>query len=129
MKLNSGQSTDSWSGKKIDYFKANKCNWPKGITRWDCIFLFAEELLDDSETCQWQDVENIIFNVVSIVLWPNDKTKPFRSNLRFKKSLESETNKKTQFIQMVNSFAGAETDSLELKASNLLHDLNDFGRL
>ena len=129
LKLNSGQSTDSWSGKKIDYFKANKCNWPKGITRWDCIFLFAEELLDDSETCQWQDVENIIFNVVSIVLWPNDKTKPFRSNLRFKKSLESETNKKTQFIQMVNSFAGAETDSLELKASNLLHDLNDFEKV
>lgn len=41
LKLNSGQSTDSWSGKKIDYFKANKCNWPKGNNKMGLYFLIC----------------------------------------------------------------------------------------
>lgn len=99
------------------------------VTRWDCIFLFAEEFLNNAEVKQWQNIENIIFNVVSFVLLPNDGSKSFQSNLHFKESCDGEIDKQKQFIQMVNSFAGAEIDSLEHKANNLLHDLNDFEKV
>ena len=126
--LNSQPGKDAWSNKRLDYFETNHNKWPNGITRWDCIFLFAEEFLDNSETNQWQDIENIIFNVVSFVLWPNE-SKRFQSNLRFKKTQKGKINRQDQFIQMVNSFAGADSDSLEHKASNLLYDLNDFEKV
>lgn len=104
----------------------NKQNWPSGITRWDCIFLFSEEYLDSQEFRQWQDVENMIFNVISLVLWSKETHKSFRPNLKFKKTQESELDSKIIFTNMVNTFSESETDTLEQKADNLLHDLNKF---
>lgn len=127
--LNSWNSVNVSTGQKGDYFKLNKDRWPEGITRWDCIFLFAEKFLDNKENGQWQNIENIIFNVVSIVLWPKNEEKLFRSNLHFKRSYGDELSNKAQFVQMVNSFSGAKTDSLEKKANNLLHDLNKFEKI
>lgn len=60
---------------------------------------------------------------------PNDGSKSFQSNLHFKESCDGEIDKQKQFIQIVNSFAGAEIDSLEHKANNLLHDLHDFEKV
>ncbi|WLC95321.1 AbiH family protein [Limosilactobacillus reuteri] len=127
--LNSGNSVNVSTGQKGDYFKLNKDRWPEDITRWDCIFLFAEKFLDNKENGQWQNIENIIFNVVSIVLWPKNEEKLFQSNLHFKRSYGNELSNKAQFVQMVNSFSGAKTDSLEQKANNLLHDLNKFEKI
>lgn len=79
--LNSWNSVNVSTGQKEDYFELNKDRWPEGITRWDCIFPFAEKFLDNKENGQWQNIENIIFNVVSIVLWPKNEEKLFRSNL------------------------------------------------
>ena len=73
--------------------KADQNKWPKGITRWDCIFLFAEEFLNNAEVKQWQNIENIIFNVVSFALLPNDGSKSFQSNLHFKESCDGEIDK------------------------------------
>lgn len=116
-------------GRRETIFKLNKDRWPEGITRWDCIFLFAEKFLDNKENGQWRNIKNIIFNVVSIVLWPKNEKKLFRSNLHFKRSYGDEPSNKAQFVQMVNSFSGAKTDSLEQKANNLLYDLNKFEKI
>lgn len=127
--LNSESGIDAWSHWRIDYFMEHKSMWPKGITRWDCIFLFAEELLDNTESTQWQNIENIIFNVISIALWPKETDKSFRSNLRFSNKENGDLKSRIKFDQMVNSFAGSETDSLEQKANNLLIGLNDFEKV
>ena len=95
---------EAWGNTRIDYFKANQNKWPKGITRWDCIFLFAEEFLNNAEVKQWQNIENIIFNVVSFALLPNDGSKSFQSNLHFKESCDGEIDKQKQFIQIVNIY-------------------------
>lgn len=57
---------------------------------------------------------------------PNDGSKSFQLNLHFKESCDGEIDKQKQFIQIVNSFVGAEIDSLEHKANNLLHIISNF---
>lgn len=90
---------NAWKEKQFDYFRAGQNFWPNGITRWDCIFIYAEKFLDDSESKQWQDVENIIFNVVSIALWPANSSEKFKTNLLFKgSSAEERQDNKERFF-------------------------------
>lgn len=54
-----------------DYFKRYKEEFPseKNITRWDLFFLFADTCVDKSvNKYEWQDVESLIFDVISIAL-------------------------------------------------------------
>lgn len=125
--LEQREKNNEWNENYFDRFLASKSNWPEGITSWDCIFIFAEKFLNDSESRQWQDVENIIFNVVSIVLWPANSSKEFKTNLLFKgSSTEERQDNKEQFFDMVMCFAGSESDNLEKKADHLLTSLNEF---
>lgn len=128
--LEQREKNNEWNEKKFDRFLASKSNWPNGITRWDCIFIYAEKFLDNGETKQWQDVENIIFNVVSIALWPANSSEKFKTNLLFKgSSTEEKQANEEKFYNMVMCFAGSESDSLEKKANNLLQSLNEFERI
>jgi hypothetical protein len=118
---------NAWKEKQFDYFRAGQNFWPDGITRWDCIFIYAEKFLDDSESKQWQDVENIIFNVVSIALWPANSSEKFKTNLLFKgSSAEERQDNKERFFDMVMCFAGSKSDNLEKKTDHLLASLKEF---
>ena len=75
-------------GHPVDYFERCAGDWAPttdvpSITRWDVIFLFADKYLDKAlNAYQWQDVENIIYNVVSFVA--SDLTgMKFETNLAF----------------------------------------------
>lgn len=60
-----------------DYFKADSCKWSNdmSLNRWDVIFLFAQLCIGkDVQSYEWQDVESIIFETVSIAL--NEKYNP-----------------------------------------------------
>lgn len=60
-----------------DYFKSNSYKWSDdtSLNRWDVIFLFAQLCIGkDVQLYEWQDVESIIFETVSIAL--NEKYNP-----------------------------------------------------
>lgn len=115
--------------RDIDYFEANKEVWPEDFTRWDYIFLLAQADLENKETKQWQNIENIIYNVVSIVLWPEKTKRQFDSNLEFKKSNSDDNKHHDHFVTWVKKLSGANNDSLEKKANNLLRGLKQFEKI
>ncbi len=50
------------------------------------MFLIAKNYLDDVDDLQWQDIENIIYNVVSIIL-ENSGASNFTDDLIFKNKI------------------------------------------
>ncbi|BDR57444.1 AbiH family protein [Xylocopilactobacillus apis] len=110
--------------KKIDYFHGYKLKRKKEgieITRWDCFFLFSQVFLEDTNNLQWQGVENIIYNVVSIALDPS-----FESNLEFKHNSESDDTEKEKYYKAINYLSTIGDNSPDTIATELLNDLNQF---
>lgn len=61
-----------------DYFKVNSSKWSEkaDLNRWDVFFLFAESWVGkDVSLYEWQDVESIIYEVISIALDYEHKSK------------------------------------------------------
>jgi hypothetical protein len=61
-----------------DYFKANSSKWSEkaDLNRWDIFFLFAESWVGkDASSYEWKDVESIIYEVISIALGYEHKSK------------------------------------------------------
>ena len=57
--------------RDCDYFKVNSSKWSEKVdlNRWDIFFLFAESWVGkDVGLYEWQDVESIIYEVISIAL-------------------------------------------------------------
>ena len=69
--LNFSQNDDN----DCDYFKHYKEKFfslENDITRWDLFFLFADACVDKSvNKYEWQDIESLIFDVISIALNAN----------------------------------------------------------
>lgn len=98
------------------------------ITRWDLFFIYAKKYLKD-ETNEWQDVENIIDNVITIAL--HDKIRKnvlsmpssqYVTNLHFKPDGEEKFKLAIYKYSCVNF---DETDVNE-RAYSLLISLNQF---
>lgn len=122
-----------------DIFKYNKTknlNWKKykELNRWDVFFLFAEKYLDNSEFQQWQDIENIIFNVITIALKIERKKYNFKYdripndiNLTFKGENTDEQNEmESKFLFWIQTFSMTDSGDLGSIATTLLDDLNKF---
>lgn len=58
---------------------------PMEITFWDLVFILAKYYLSKTQLNQWQDIENIIYNVVSFAF---DGKNMFKTNLRFSQAKE-----------------------------------------
>lgn len=120
---------ESLGDKNIDYFSLNKINWERDknshLTRWDCIFLAAEECLNDKEIQQWQNIENIIFNVISLILVGDNYS---GENLNYKNSIRGNSSKsgKDTFINFVRMISQTQKNSKENVAITLLKDLKNF---
>lgn len=67
--------------KKIQKIKGAK------YTNWDIIFISAYILMNHKSEFQWVDIEKIIFDVVTIVLTPNEQ-KLTQKSFKNKKSME-----------------------------------------
>lgn len=107
---------------KPDYFKKYKDKWSKTdktITRWDCFFLFANQCLNDAEKLQWQDVETIIYNVVSIALGC-----PYEENLNFKDSQSSNA-----FNVAITNLSHIGNNTQDSIATELLNELKKFEKV
>lgn len=57
-----------------DYLNSNP------ITRWDCVFVLIKKYISSACIEEWNDVENVIFNVVTFLLV--DDTKWFNLNIK-----------------------------------------------
>ena len=111
----------------------DKSIWSK-LNRWDIFFLLAKYYLDNSELEQWQDIENIIFNIITIVL--NIERRKISSkddprlklvNLTFKgKNNFNKFRNKAEFIYWVQMFSNNYLNDKEMIAQTLLEDLNEF---
>lgn len=110
-----------------DYFKANSSKWSNStrFNRWDVIFLFAQLCIGkDIESYEWQDVESIIFEVVSIALNNDHSPKiSYREEVDF--GLRP-LNGREAFEELVNyiSYTGKNTHA-EV-AAELLSELKKF---
>lgn len=70
--------------KDIDYFSESEF-LNKNFNRWDIFFLFAECCLSKQiSKYQWQDVETLIYEIVSIALLPPDKLTQIDSKIMYK---------------------------------------------
>ena len=113
--------------KQIKAYVDNGISWKDkdatDITMWDYIFLCASICLEDKETAQWQDVENIIFNVVSLILIGDNYT---GANLTFKSKIDSfEEPGKIIFVKFIRKISEKNGEIPET-AINLLIELKKF---
>ncbi|CCK85064.1 Putative uncharacterized protein [Lactobacillus equicursoris DSM 19284 = JCM 14600 = CIP 110162] len=112
-----------------DKFKAYSKEWSKNTTlnRWDIIFLFAQICVGkDVKSYEWQDVETIILEVLSILFVPRSKIK---SNVQYSDDIGIQfghNSGRSLFREVVNkiSFVG-EGDKNEI-ATEMLTELNKF---
>lgn len=111
-----------------DYFKLCSKKWCSNDTlnRWDVIFLFAQVCIGkDINLYEWQDVESIIYEVVSIVLTPSLQ---FKSKVSYKESaIVGKYNGKQFFNKIVShvSQIGKKGDVAGM-ATELLSELKKF---
>lgn len=116
--------------KDIDYFsKIAFLN--ENFNRWDIFFLFAECCLSKQvDKYQWQDVETLIYEIVSIALLPSDKLTKIDSNIKYKEDdiLICGENVKGEelFKCIVEKFAYTGNGTREEIASVLLKKLAEF---
>ncbi|MDF7639287.1 AbiH family protein [Lactobacillus sp. ESL0791] len=121
--------------KLLDWFSFQK------ITIWDCLFLLARFYIADDQLVQWTDIENIIYNIVSIALVTD-----FKSNLKYSKKEKTISHidkyfneddalnalrapsikSKDTFIQYVKLMVVAPSKSKEDIANALLNSLYEF---
>ena len=111
-----------------DYFKLCSKKWCSNDTlnRWDVIFLFAQVCIGkDINLYEWQDVESIIYEVVSIVLTPSLQ---FKSKVSYKESaIVGKYNGKQFFNKIVSHISriGKKGDVAGM-ATELLSELKKF---
>lgn len=118
------------SNRKIDYF--SKIPFlSRNFNRWDIFFLFAELCLNkDVSKHQWQDVETLIYEIVSIALLPTDMLAKVDSKVDYKKHKvmvgTQEYNAKGLFKEIVHNISYTADGAREEIASNLLDELKKF---
>lgn len=117
---NDNNDCDYFKRYKETYFSENN-----DITRWDLFFLFADACVDKSvNKYEWQDVESLIFDVISIALNAKSTYK-----MHYVKDVqigpyEDEGIKLFSKIVYYLSFTGHNTD--EEIAAELLRELKKF---
>lgn len=89
---------------------------PTNYSKWDTIFLLANCFLSEDSIVQWNDVENIIFNVVSIILL--DEKKVALNDLKFK----TDSAKRYFIFGVKNCFK----DDSKIVAISMLNELEKF---
>lgn len=111
-----------------DYFKCYKDKVlpeKSDITRWDLFFLFADACVDKSTNeYEWQDVESIIFEVVSIAL--NEKYHP---KVSYKDEVTIGINSlsgQKAFKQVIYYLSYAGKNTPKEVATELLNELKKF---
>lgn len=101
------------------------------ITVWDYIFLFGDDFFEETdENAQWQDIEKMIYNVMTVALDNNfdnndliDHISSLNLNLTFKE--ENKDDIKIQFYKCIKYFFIKRQSEPE-KAYNALSSLNEF---
>lgn len=111
-----------------DYFKRCKKKFfseKRDITRWDLFFLFADACVDKSvNNYEWQDVESLIFDVISIALNANDAYKMKYTKYVQIGQIEDEGVK--LFSKIVYYLSCTGRDTTEEIAAELLKELKKF---
>lgn len=111
-----------------DYFKRYKKKFfseKRDITRWDLFFLFADACVDKSvNKYEWQDVESLIFDVISIALNANDA---YKMNYAENVSIGLCEDKGIKlFSKLVYDLSFTGRDTTEEIAAELLKELKKF---
>lgn len=114
--------------RECDYFKdcSNKWSSNTGLTRWDIIFLFAQLCIGkETNLYEWQDVELIILEAVSIALG-----KKYISRVSYKEKVSigySSGNGRSVFADLIYyiSRVSSINNSSEI-ANELLNELKKF---
>lgn len=91
-----------------DYFLENQdSKWKEfdTLTRWDIFFIYAEKCLSDKDYPEWQDIERLIANIVTIALspWQIKKTSLVHSVLPI--DLKFKENKEEEFVNLVHKYS------------------------
>lgn len=117
--------------KDIDYFSESEF-LNKNFNRWDIFFLFAECCLSKQVgKYQWQDVETLIYEIVSIALLPPDKLTKIDSKITYNEDnieliLGESAKGEELFKYIVGKIAYTGNGTREEIASVLLKDLAEF---
>ncbi len=111
-----------------DYFKRYKKKFfseKRDITRWDLFFLFADACVDKSvNNYEWQDVESLIFDVISIALNANGA---YKMNYAENVSIGPREDKGIKlFSKLVYDLSFTGRDTTEEIAAELLKELKKF---
>ncbi len=122
------ENTDDKNKKeKMNQFTLNKNGgWKnyKSLTRWDVFFIYAQKYLK-SNINEWQDIENIINNVVTIALTKKNDLKKVELKT-VKTNLHYEENGEDKFKKIIYKYSGTANSSPEEIAHLLLFDLINF---
>lgn len=116
--------------KDIDYFF--KITFLKeNFNRWDIFFLFAECCLSKQVgKYQWQDVETLIYEIVSIVLLPKDMLGQLDSKVEYNKNEviigTEEYDARGLFDEIVHMISYTADGSQKEVAFKLLGELKEF---
>lgn len=114
---------------KPDYFKEFSGEWTnnQSLTRWDIFFLFAEHCLDKKiNKYQWQDIESVILEVISIAL---DFKNKYTLRLEYKDLVsigQSRMPGEQLFKQLIYNISYVGKLSPEETAAELLNELEKF---
>lgn len=123
LNLNSYQNFDYFEYIKNKYYS----KYPN-LTRWDILFLFADLCVDKRiSNYRWQDVESLIFDVVSIAL--NKLEKDGNYKLPYVKTITigNENWSGTDFFsKIIFKVLSTKNNTIEKIASNLLIELKKF---
>lgn len=120
--------------REIDYF-SEITFLNKNFNRWDVLFLFAECCLSKQVgKYQWQDVETLIYEIVSIALLPPDKLTNIDSKITYNEDnieliLGESAKGEELFKYIVGKIAYTGNGTREEIASVLLKDLAEFERV
>ena len=111
-----------------DYFKRYKKKFfseKRDITRWDLFFLFADACVDKSvNNYEWQDVESLIFDVISIALNANGA---YKMNYAENVSIGPREDKGIKlFSKLVYDLSFTGRDTTEEITAELLKELKKF---
>lgn len=110
-----------------DYFKKYHEKWDNNaqLNRWDIIFLFAQFCIEQSiDAYEWQDVETIIFEVISIALKSN-----YNSKIKYKRDLILGTKSwkgEELFKKLIYDISYVGKNTSEEIATELLEELKKF---
>lgn len=124
------KQTPGYKITRPDYFKKFSKNWTNDkqtLTRWDVIFLFAELCLDKKVSAyQWQDIESIILEAISIAL---DFQNKYSLKLNYASTVNislSSMSGEQLFKKLIYNISFTGELSIEKTAAELLNELEKF---